>query len=175
MGNKGGQAASRAEQEFACFATQKTLPRSESISTPRRGSKSPRVGFLTPRSQVLADQGTAVNLTRPSDSASLETQKQLLLQTVRELERNIGARATQPLPVLSHARVVAKVLSYFGYKDEIEALVEMLSRKTQKFAKVHRVYLGSFFERWRPLDHALSFGCEQCHWEAYYPRRETLV
>lgn len=40
---------------------------------------------------------------------------------------------------------------------------------------MHRVYLGSFLERWRPQGHALSFGCEQCHWEGYFPLRETLV
>lgn len=110
--------------------TQKSLPRSD--STPRKSIKSPRVGFLTPRSQNLADiggaGGGAVNLALPSDSASLEKQRQLLLQTVQELERTISARATQPLPVLGHAPIVARVLSYFGYKDEVETLMLMLSR-----------------------------------------------
>ena len=40
---------------------------------------------------------------------------------------------------------------------------------------MHGVYLSSFLERWHPVNHALSFGCDQCYWESYYPNPSTLL
>ena len=78
MGNKTKEAAKSAGDGFGCFATQTTTftRRDSSIRNPL---KSPRMGFLTPRSQNLAGNGGTMNLIRPSDPASLETQKLLLL------------------------------------------------------------------------------------------------
>ena len=92
MGNKTKEAARSAGDGFGCFATQPSLARTD--STIGKSLKSPRVGFLTPRSQNLGSNRGTMNLIRPSDPASLEAQRLLLEKTLADLETTMSRRAT---------------------------------------------------------------------------------
>ena len=68
----------------------------------------------------------------------------------------------------------AIILSYFGYKDEVEAILRMLSNNATRYYAMHELQLKYFLVVWTPDKHILDFGDNRCGWDAAFPDAETL-
>ena len=64
-----------------------------------------------------------------------------------------------PFPALPVFNVDALILSFFGFSDEVNTLLVLLSHKCLSYYKVHKQILDSFLIAWNPkVSNTIDFG-----------------
>ena len=56
-----------------------------------------------------------------------------------------------PFPTLAIFNVAAIILSYVGYRDGVQALMNLLCNNTHHYFIAHKEILKSFIVEWRPV------------------------
>ena len=93
------------------------------------------------------------------------------------IEKNL--RHKQPMPKLPSYAAIATILSFFGWKDDVFQILQILSKTSRAYFAEHRPILGGFLYP-QPTPKELGFfgqkdwQRERCSWFSW-PSRDKLV
>ena len=75
-----------------------------------------------------------------------------------------SCKVKPPFPNLAVFNVSALILAFVAYADDVEALLNLLSRRTQKYYQLHKDILSSFLVPWQPKISLIEFGATFYAW-----------
>ena len=86
-------------------------------------------------------------------------------------------KVKSPFPNLVTFHGAAVILSYLAYSDEIQKLLQRLSKNTAQYYLKHKMSLDGFLVVWHPFtaNEVVEFGNQNKKWTLAFPEKEFLT
>ena len=85
-------------------------------------------------------------------------------------------KVKSPFPNLVTFHGAAVILSYLAYSDEIQKLLQRLSKNTAQYYLKHKMSLDGFLVVWHPFtaNEVIEFGNKSKKWTLAFPEKDFL-